>query len=516
MGAVVSVVIPAVVAGVVGLIRALRSSDVAPNPTMQDVEEAAAEVERQRLAAAAALQKAQDDADEAKRQVDEAKKKAEEAKQRADEAQRRSDDEKRKAEDAKRKIDQEKKEMEDAKNKAEEEKRHAEAEKKKADEERRNAQEAKDKADREKQNAEEARAQADDDRKKAEDARAQAEEDMRKAEDDAKETRRQAEESRLAAEAERKVVEEQKREAEEAFLRAEEERRLAEEEADRARAEQLEADERASEAQRQADVAKAAQQKALENLQWMRGDRPVVWPTLEEIESAKIRFDYTEGKFHFAIAGLAGSGKSSLINAFRGLTNNDPRAANTGIVETTLYVTGYPDPDPKNPFIWYDIPGAGTLEIPDWQYFNAQGLFVFDCIIVLIDNRFSATDIAILENCKRFNIPSYIVRSKANQHVLNIMNDMGYDFMTDDGTQRAQLLPAARARFIAETRQSVKANLEKAELPPKRVYIVSKDAVVTVIQGKAMRKDTLMDEVELVEDILKEATRRRMKPKQKA
>ncbi|KDQ53381.1 hypothetical protein JAAARDRAFT_434156 [Jaapia argillacea MUCL 33604] len=357
-----------------------------------------------------------------------------------------------------------------------------------------------------------------------------AEAEMKKAEDDAKEARRQAEESRLAAEAEKKVLEEEKRKAEEAFLRAEEEKRLAEEEADRAKAEQLEADERAAEAQRQADAAKAAQQKAVENLQvqatradeaetkWMRGDRPVVWPTLEEIESAKIRFYYTEGKFHFAIAGLAGSGKSSLINAFRGLNNNDPRAANTGIVETTLHVTGYPDPDPKNPFIWYDIPGAGTLEIPDWQYFNAQGLFVFDCIIVLIDNRFSATDIAILENCKRFNIPSYIVRSKANQHVLNVMNDMGYDFMTDDGSQRAEMLPAARARFIAETRQSVKANLEKAGLPPKMVYIVSKDAMVAVIkpEGKAIRKDALMDEVQLVEDILKEATRRRVKQEQRA
>ncbi|KDQ50086.1 hypothetical protein JAAARDRAFT_711288 [Jaapia argillacea MUCL 33604] len=407
------------------------------------------------------MRRAQEQADEAKRQVEEAKRKADEAKQRADEAHQRSENEKWKAEEAKRRMDQEKKEMEDARNKAEQDKAKAEEERRKADQERKNAQEAKDKADREKRSAEEARARADDDRKKAEDAR-------------------------------------------------------------------LEADERAAEAQRQADIAKAAQQKAVENLQvqtaradeaetkWMRGDRPVVWPTLEEIESAKIRFYYTEGKFHFAIAGLAGSGKSSLINAFRGLTNNDPRAANTGIVETTLHVTGYPDPDPKNPFIWYDIPGAGTLEIPDWQYFNAQGLFVFDCIIVLIDNRFSATDIAILENCKRFNIPSYIVRSKANQHVLNIMNDMGYDFMTDDGTQRAQLLPAARARFIAETRQSVKANLEKAGLSPKRVYIVSKDAMVPVIQGKAMRKDALMDEVELVEDILKEATRRRVKPKQKA
>ncbi|KDQ50258.1 hypothetical protein JAAARDRAFT_589171 [Jaapia argillacea MUCL 33604] len=315
-------------------------------------------------------------------------------------------------------------------------------------------------------------------------------------------------------EAERKLNE-ARQFVEEALRRIEEDRRKADDD-------KRELQEAKDEAERQAEVANIAHQEALENLhvqiaradevetKWMRGDRPVVWPPLEEIEDAKMRFGYTEGKFHFAIAGVAGSGKSSLINAFHGLTNKDSGTANTGVVETTSHVTGYPDPNPKNPFIWYDIPGAGTLDIPDWQYFVAQGLFVFDCIIVLIDNRFFATDIAILENCKRFNIPSYIVRSKANQHISNIMEDMGYDFEMDDGTQRAEMFPVARARFIAETRESVKANLEKAGLPPKRVYIISKDAMVKIIQGRGA---AVMDEVQLVEDILEESAQRRLKPK---
>ncbi|KDQ50215.1 hypothetical protein JAAARDRAFT_164938, partial [Jaapia argillacea MUCL 33604] len=347
----------------------------------------------------------------------------------------------------------------------------------------------------EKRIADEARIRAEDEKRRAEIAMAKAEEERRKAESEARETKRRAEESARIAEAERKGTEEKKRMAEEGRQRAEKEKRLAEETAAKAMAIQVEAGERAVEAQRRADSAKASELKALDELRGqvsridelegkrLRGDRPVVSPTEEDIKSAKIRFGYTEGRFHFAIAGLAGSGKSSLINAFRGLTNNDPRAANTGIVETTLQVTGYPDPDPKNPFVWYDVPGAGTLEIPDWQYFNAQELFVFDRIIVLIDNRFSATDIAILENCKRFNIPSYIVRSKADQHVLNIMTDMGYNLMVDDGIQHAQMLPAARAKFLAETRGSVKANLGKAGLPPQRVYVVSKDTMVEVVHG---------------------------------
>ncbi|OAX36868.1 hypothetical protein K503DRAFT_823675 [Rhizopogon vinicolor AM-OR11-026] len=43
------------------------------------------------------------------------------------------------------------------------------------------------------------------------------------------------------------------------------------------------------------------------------------------------------------------------------------------------------------------------------------------------------TDIGILTNCRRFKIPTYIVHSKADQHIRNLMRDMGYD--SDDGEE---------------------------------------------------------------------------------
>ncbi|KAJ8580073.1 hypothetical protein M405DRAFT_869747 [Rhizopogon salebrosus TDB-379] len=42
------------------------------------------------------------------------------------------------------------------------------------------------------------------------------------------------------------------------------------------------------------------------------------------------------------------------------------------------------------------------------------------------------TGVVILTNCKRFNIPTNIVRSKADQHIRNLMRDMGYDSDDDD------------------------------------------------------------------------------------
>ncbi|KAG1882767.1 hypothetical protein F4604DRAFT_1953327 [Suillus subluteus] len=58
-------------------------------------------------------------------------------------------------------------------------------------------------------------------------------------------------------------------------------------------------------------------------------------PSDVEIQIAKQRVQYQEGLFHFAMTGVSGAGKSSLINAFRGLRNRDQEAAPTGVVETT-------------------------------------------------------------------------------------------------------------------------------------------------------------------------------------
>ncbi|KAH7920929.1 P-loop containing nucleoside triphosphate hydrolase protein [Leucogyrophana mollusca] len=233
-------------------------------------------------------------------------------------------------------------------------------------------------------------------------------------------------------------------------------------------------------------------------------------PTPEELSKAKRKIQYKEGLFHFAIAGVAGGGKSSLINAFIGRRNKERGAAATGVTETTLNVARFPDSDSQNPFVWYDIPGAGTLKIPDWQYFNAQGLYVFDCIIVLFDNRFTMTDVAILMNCARFDIPTYIVRSKADAHIRNIMKEMGYDSEEEeeDPRRRTQLYNAAREQFIMETRASVKRNLADANLPDRRVYIVSNNALYATAKGENAPKKVI-DELELMRDLFGEAHMRR-------
>ncbi|KAF9236961.1 interferon-inducible GTPase-domain-containing protein [Melanogaster broomeanus] len=330
-------------------------------------------------------------------------------------------------------------------------------------------------------------------------------------------SRAEAEEAGRAARADmdrtRQALAESKRAEEDAKQRAEQAERAAEEEKRRAAQAQAIAEQAAIEANERACAAKKAQQEAEERLQ--KGIQPVIMPSRKELEAAKKMVQYKEGLFHFAVAGVAGGGKSSLINAFRGLRNRDIAlgAAPTGVTETTLAVSRLPDPNQANPFVWYDIPGAGTLRITDWQYFHAQGLYVFDCIIIIYDSRFTMTDIAILMNCRRFNIPTYIVRSKADAHIRNVMREMGYDSEDEDAdrTLRKTLYDTAREDYITETRANIKRNLEEANLPDQKVYIVSNDVLLTIVKNQTLPKK-IIDELELMRDLFSEAYSRRCVP----
>lgn len=290
---------------------------------------------------------------------------------------------------------------------------------------------------------------------------------------------------------------------------AEAARQVAREETKRARGAQEAAERIAKEAKEKVEAAKQAQKEAEECLK--KGIQPIVLPSPQEVSAARERMQYQDGLFHFAVAGVSGSGKSSLINAFRGLHNKDAGAARTGIVETTSTIDRYPDPNPRNPFVWYDIPGAGTLQQSDWLYFNSQGLFVFDCIIVLFDARFTATDIAILTNCRRFQIPTYIVRSKADAHIRNIMRDLGYESESDDRARRTELYTAAREQYIAETRATVQRNLKDAGLTDQRVYIACNTTVLSTVKNLTLSPKTI-DELDLMRDLLEEAHSRRCVP----
>ncbi|KAF5309638.1 hypothetical protein D9758_012413 [Tetrapyrgos nigripes] len=276
-----------------------------------------------------------------------------------------------------------------------------------------------------------------------------------------------------------------------------------------------EAEEKLRKAEDAARDTIAEAERAKDMLKKGPGIQPVSWPTPEEYARTLKARQYQEGDFNFAVAGLSGSGKSFLVNPFRGILDRNTKAAATGITETTSVIGRYPDPNPDHPFIWYDIPGADTLKVSDWEYFNQQGLYVFDVILILFDNRFTATDITILRNCAHWNIPSFIVRSKSDQYIQNLekgLKEAVEEEVIDTDERRVQLegIPkAALEEYTTKTRRSVKENLLAADLQNQRVYLISSAAVRSLIRGVATGVLRYLDEEDLITDIVKAVKERR-------
>jgi GTP-binding protein EngB required for normal cell division len=217
-------------------------------------------------------------------------------------------------------------------------------------------------------------------------------------------------------------------------------------------------------------------------------DRLTQWPTQQQFDAIKEQYEYSPQKFHIAVSGNSGTGKSSLINSLRGLYPEDEEAAATGNVECTKTVTRYPDPDPRKNVVWFDVPGGGTQSHPEAQYFNDKGLYIFDAILVIFADRFASTDIAILRQCALYNIPSYIVCTKADIRVRNryekaLKAERRKRKRAPSKDEEARLLEKEKRAFKQAIEESVKNELLRAELPIQPVFIVSSGGLL-----KAMRE----------------------------
>ncbi|CAB4038843.1 interferon-inducible GTPase 5-like, partial [Paramuricea clavata] len=76
---------------------------------------------------------------------------------------------------------------------------------------------------------------------------------------------------------------------------------------------------------------------------------------IEEFFKAKLE-GWKDVKIDIGITGDSGVGKSSFINAIRGLKDDDEGAADTGVKETTINVAKYPHPTNSKIMFW-DLPG---------------------------------------------------------------------------------------------------------------------------------------------------------------
>ncbi|CAM2112717.1 unnamed protein product [Caretta caretta] len=113
------------------------------------------------------------------------------------------------------------------------------------------------------------------------------------------------------------------------------------------------------------------------------------------------------------ITGETGSGKSSFINALRGLGDEDAGAACTGVVETTREPTPYQHPRYPNLTIWY-LPGIGTPNFHPDAYLEQVGFSRYDIFFIIASQRFTANHAALACLIQAMDKSFYFVRSKVD------------------------------------------------------------------------------------------------------
>uniref|UniRef100_A0A3B4FID9 IRG-type G domain-containing protein n=1 Tax=Pundamilia nyererei TaxID=303518 RepID=A0A3B4FID9_9CICH len=157
---------------------------------------------------------------------------------------------------------------------------------------------------------------------------------------------------------------------------------------------------------------------------------------------------------NIAITGESGSGKSSFVNSFRGVSDDDEGAAPTGVKQTTSEVTPYPHPNYSNVTLW-DLPGIGTTKFPAKKYLKLVGFEKFDFFIIISNTRFTENDVKLAQETQKMKKKFYFVRSK-------IDNDINAERRKRDFSAE---------RTLTEIRDDCVHSLQGIESP--RVFLVS-------------------------------------------
>ncbi|XP_073714540.1 interferon-inducible GTPase 5-like isoform X1 [Misgurnus anguillicaudatus] len=131
-------------------------------------------------------------------------------------------------------------------------------------------------------------------------------------------------------------------------------------------------------------------------------------------------------ELNIAVTGESGSGKSTFVNAFRGLGDEDEDSAETGVVETTMEPKAYHHPKYQNVKLW-DLPGIGTPNFKADEYLKQVQFERYDFFIIIASERFRECHIQLAKEIMRMEKKFYFVRSKIDQDINNERHKRNFD-----------------------------------------------------------------------------------------
>eukprot|EP00091_Calanus_sinicus_P007338 TRINITY_DN18346_c0_g1_i1.p1 TRINITY_DN18346_c0_g1~~TRINITY_DN18346_c0_g1_i1.p1 ORF type:complete len:167 (-),score=45.83 TRINITY_DN18346_c0_g1_i1:2-469(-) len=131
--------------------------------------------------------------------------------------------------------------------------------------------------------------------------------------------------------------------------------------------------------------------------------------------------DFRNATVNIAVVGRSGSGKSTWVNMFRGITDKkDPLYAETSrrSTECTTHVSSYAFKDNKNLKLW-DIPGAGTARFPVESYTKDTNMKLYDAFVFLTKSRFMDIDVEVAKLIGKTKKPCYFARTHMDTDMQN-------------------------------------------------------------------------------------------------
>ncbi|XP_048355966.1 uncharacterized protein LOC125434527 [Sphaerodactylus townsendi] len=131
-------------------------------------------------------------------------------------------------------------------------------------------------------------------------------------------------------------------------------------------------------------------------------------------------------KLNIAITGASGTGKSSFVNALRGMTDYEDGAAKTGCVEATMKTDEYTHPLFPNVTLW-DLPGIGTKNFQPKDYLETVNFNKYDFFIIVSSERFTLNDAMLAEEIQKKKKKFYYVRSKMDVSIASEAKNPNFD-----------------------------------------------------------------------------------------
>ncbi|XP_063438632.1 interferon-inducible GTPase 1-like [Mytilus trossulus] len=121
-------------------------------------------------------------------------------------------------------------------------------------------------------------------------------------------------------------------------------------------------------------------------------------------------------KVNVAIAGESGTGKSSFINAFRGVEHGDETFAKVGFGNTTMEVNIYRHPKNEQ-ILLHDLPGYNTTKMTFKGFLEKVIISDFDLFLIFFRTVPTSTDKLFVAHLRHAKVQFCFIRSKIDEDI---------------------------------------------------------------------------------------------------